>query len=103
MEIPTEKFTLDKKKLIYSIISFVKGFFSDVSAATPISVFSLWSFRAVVFQCKRDCFDGKNELWSVSTSRCRARDHYLAGVALITWRSLSLKTHDYFLFQEMLF
>ena len=61
MEIPTEKFTLDKKKLIYSIMSFVKGFFSDVSAATPTSVFSLWSFRAVVFQCKRDCFDGKNE------------------------------------------
>ena len=49
MEIPTEKFTLDKKKLIYCIISFVKGFFSDVSAATPISVFSLDRFMLLFF------------------------------------------------------
>ena len=36
-------------KKIYSIISFVSGFFLDVSAAKPISVFSLWSFRFDVF------------------------------------------------------
>ena len=54
-------------------------------------------------QCKRDCFDGKSKIWSVFTSRCRARDHNLAGVVLITWRSFSLKTHDDFLFQGMLF
>ena len=35
--------------------------FSDVSAATLISVLSLWSFRLVVFLCKRDCFDDKNK------------------------------------------
>ena len=46
--------------LIYSIISFVSGFFfSDVSAVTLVSVFLLWSFGFVVFLCKRDCFDGK--------------------------------------------
>ena len=66
MEIPTEKCSHDlKKNLIHSIISFVSGFFPDVSAATPISVFSLCSFRFVVFLCKRDCYDGKNEIWSV--------------------------------------
>ena len=36
-------------KKIYSIISFVSGFFLDVSAAKPISVFSVWSFRFDVF------------------------------------------------------
>ena len=41
MEIPTETCTHDiKKMLIYSIISFVSWFFADVSAATPILVFS---------------------------------------------------------------
>ena len=41
MEIPTETCTHDiKKMLIYSIISFVSWFFPDVSAVTPISVFS---------------------------------------------------------------
>ena len=51
------------KMLIYSIISFVSGFyFLGVSAATPISVFLLWSFRFDVFLCRRDCFDGKNEI-----------------------------------------
>ena len=54
-------------------------------------------------QCKRDCFDGKSKIWSVFTSRCWARDHNLAGVVFITWRSFSLKTHDDFLFQGMLF
>ena len=40
MEIPTETCTHDIKKIfIYSIISFVSGFFLDVSAAKPISVF----------------------------------------------------------------
>ena len=48
MEIPTETCTRDIKK-IYSIISFVSGFFLDVSAAKPISVFSVWSFRFDVF------------------------------------------------------
>ena len=64
MEIPTETCSQDLKKNVnYSIISFVSGFFfPDVSAATPISVFSLWSFRFVVFLCKSDCFDGKNEI-----------------------------------------
>ena len=62
MEIPTETCTHNlKEMLIYSIISFVSGFFSDVSAATLISVLSLWSFRLVVFLCKRDCFDDKNK------------------------------------------
>ena len=63
MEIPTETCTYDTQKmLIYSITSFVSGFFlSDVSAATPISVFSLSLFR-FVFPCKRDCFDGKNKI-----------------------------------------
>ena len=41
MEILTETCTHDIKKN-YSIISFVSGFFLDVSAAKPISVFSLW-------------------------------------------------------------
>ena len=50
------------KMFIYSIISFVSGFFLDVSAARLISVFSLWSFRFDVFLCRRDCFDGKNEI-----------------------------------------
>ena len=50
------------KMVIYSIISFVSGFFLDVSAARLISVFSLWSFRFDVFLCRRDCFDGKNEI-----------------------------------------
>ena len=87
-----------KKMLITALfLSFRVFFFPDVSAATPISVFSLWSFRFVVFLCKSDCFDGKNEIWSVSTSSCRARDHNLAGVALITWQSFSPKTHDHFL------
>ena len=86
----------------YTITLFIsfQVFFSDVLAATLISVFSVWSFSLVVFLCKRDCFAGKNEIWSVSTSLCRARDHNLAGVALITWRSFSLKTHDDFLFQR---
>ena len=50
------------KMFIYSIISFVSGFFFDVSAARLISVFSLWSFRFVVFLCRRDCFDVTNEI-----------------------------------------
>ena len=50
------------KMFIYSIISFVSGFFLDVSAARLISVFSLWWFRFDVFLCRRDCFDGKNEI-----------------------------------------
>ena len=50
------------KMFIYSIISFVSGFFLDVSAARLISVFSLWSFRFNFFLCRRDCFDGKNEI-----------------------------------------
>ena len=63
IEIPTETCTHDIKKIfIYSIISFVSGFFLDVSAARLISVFSLWSFRFDVFLCRRDCFDGKNEI-----------------------------------------
>ena len=42
IEIPTETGTHDIKKMfIYSIISFVSGFFLDVSAARLISVFSL--------------------------------------------------------------
>ena len=45
------------KMFIYSIISFVSGFFFRL-----ISVFSLWSFRFDVFLCRRDCFDGKNEI-----------------------------------------
>ena len=36
--------------------------FLDVSAARPISVFSLWSFRFDVFLSKRECFDGNNEI-----------------------------------------
>ena len=73
IEIPTETCTHDRiKMLIYSIISFVSGiFFLDVSAARPISVFSLWSFRFDVFLSKRDCFDGNNEIsfydWLPST------------------------------------
>ena len=78
----------------------IRVFFWDVSAGTPISVFSLWSFRFVVLLCKRDFSGGKNEVWSVSKSRRRARDHNLAGVVLITWRSFSLKTHDDFYFEE---
>ena len=50
------------KMFIYSIISFVSGFFLDVSAARLISVFFLWWFRFDVFLCRRDCFDGKNEI-----------------------------------------
>ena len=50
------------KMFIYSIISFVSGFFLDVSAARLISVFSLLWFRFDVFLCRRDCFDGKNEI-----------------------------------------
>ena len=85
MEISTETCTHKIKEMsIHSIISFVSEFFSDVSAATPISVFSLWSFHLVTLLCKRDCFDGKNEISSVSTGRFRARDHNLAGVVLIT-------------------
>ena len=63
MEIPTETCTYDiQKMVIYIITSFVSGFFLwDVSAATPISVFSLMLFR-FVFLCKRDCFDGKNKI-----------------------------------------
>ena len=73
MEIPTDTCTHDRiKMLIYSIISFVSGiFFLEVSAARPISVFSLWSFRFDVFLGKRDCFDGNNEIsfydWMPST------------------------------------
>ena len=61
--------------LIYSIISFVSGFFFslDVLATRPISVFSLCSFRFDVFLCKRLCFD---------LVGCRAHDHNLAGVVL---------------------
>ena len=92
----------DQTTLLHYLFRF-RVFFSDVLAATLISVFSVWSFSLVVFLCKRDCFAGKNEIWSVSTSLCRARDHNLAGVALITWRSFSLKTHDDFLFQGVLF
>ena len=39
---------LKKKLLTYCIISFVSGFFPDVSTATPISVFSLSSCRFVL-------------------------------------------------------
>ena len=49
MEISTETCTRDLKKLLtYCIISFVSGFFPDVSAATPILMFSLWSCRFVL-------------------------------------------------------
>ena len=48
MEIPTETCTHDIKKFIALFLSF-QGFFLDVSAAKPISVFSLWSFRFDVF------------------------------------------------------
>ena len=45
-------------------------FFSK-SDLIPISVFSLCSFRFDVFLCKRDCFDGNNEIsfydWLPST------------------------------------
>ena len=64
---------MTKKMLIYSIISFVSGFFFslDVLATRPISVFSLCSFRFDVFLCKRECFDGNNEIsfydWLPST------------------------------------
>ena len=51
-----------KKMLIYSIISFVSGFFFlwTFWQLGPISVFSLCSFRFDVFLCKRVCFDGNN-------------------------------------------
>ena len=63
VEIPTETCTHDlKKMLIYGTISFVSGVFFYVSAATPISNFSQWSFRFVVFLCKRDFLNGKNEI-----------------------------------------
>ena len=39
---------LKRKLLTYCIVSFVSGFFPDVSAATPISMFSLWSCRFVL-------------------------------------------------------
>ena len=39
-----------------------QGFFWDVSAGMPISVFSLWSFRFFVLLCKRDFSGGKNEV-----------------------------------------
>ena len=94
-----------KKKLIYSIISFVSGFF--FRTFRQLRQFRLFPYgRFVLFfsmQCKRDCFDGKSKIWSLSASRCRAGDHNLAGVVLITWRSFLLKTHDDFLFQGMLF
>ena len=73
IEIPTDTCTHDRiKMLIYSIISFVSGIFClDVSAVRPISVFSLCSFRFDVFLCKRECFDGNNEIsfydWLPST------------------------------------
>ena len=73
MEIPTDTCTHDiKKMLIYSISSFVlRVFFLDVLATKPISVFSLCSFRFDVFLCKRECFDGNNEIsfydWLPST------------------------------------
>ena len=38
------------------------------------------SFRFVLFLSKRDYFDGKNEIGSLSISRCIARDHNLTGV-----------------------
>ena len=44
----TETCTHDIKKFIALFLSF-QGFFLDVSAAKPISVFSLWSFRFDVF------------------------------------------------------
>ena len=65
IEIRTETCTHDiKKMLIYSIISFVSGFFFslDVLATRPISVFLLCSFRFDVFLCKRECFDDNNEI-----------------------------------------
>ena len=62
MEIPTETCTHDLKKNVNLQHYFFRfRVFSDVSAATLISVLSLWSFRFVVFLCKRDCFDGKNK------------------------------------------
>ena len=73
IEIPTDTCTHDRiKMLIYSIISFVSGIsFLDVSAARPISVFSLWSFRFDVFLSKCDRCDGNNEIsfydWLPST------------------------------------
>ena len=50
MEIPTETFTHDIKKILFTALFLsLQGFFSNVSAATPISGFSLWWFRFVVF------------------------------------------------------
>ena len=56
MEIPKETFTHDiKKSYLQHYFFLFRVFFSNVSAATPISGFSLWWFRFVVFLCKRDC------------------------------------------------
>ena len=83
---------------------------TDMSLYELLNLFPRWPhvFRSFLYSLARDvltpdCSDSKDEMWSVSTSRCRARDHNLAAVALITWRSFSLKTHYDFLFQGMLF
>ena len=62
MGIPAETCTHELKSVNLQHYFFRFRVFSDVSAATPISVIWLWSFRFVVFLGKRDRFVGKNEI-----------------------------------------
>ena len=91
-----------KKMLIYSIISFVSGFFF------LWTFWQLGQFRSFRYARFVLMFSYANVCVLMVTMKyhfmigCRAHDHNLAGVVLITWRSLSLKTHDDYLFQGML-
>ena len=59
MEIPTETCTHDIKKML---VYFIERFGSYANFGLFVMVVSLWSFRFIVFLCKRDCFDNKNDI-----------------------------------------
>ena len=91
------------KMLIYSIISFASGFFF------LWTFWQLGQFRSFRYARFVLMFFYANVSVLMVTMKyhfmigCLAHDHNLAGVVLITWRSLSLKTHDDYLFQGMFF
>ena len=103
LKFPRKHVLMTKKMLIYSIISFVSGFFF---------LWTFWQrgqFRSFRYASFVLMFFYANVSVLMVTMKyhfmigCRAHDHNLAGVVLITWRSLSLKTHDDYLFQGMFF
>ena len=66
---------------------------TDMSLYEVLNLFPSWPhvFRSFLYSplardvLTPDCSDSKDGMWSVSTSRCRAHDHNLAAVALITF------------------